>query len=117
MDTEYEILAVLWDGPRPRSEIIRSISERRGGCEPSPRSVYPSLQMLEDGDFVRSSSLGEPRIYSLTGTGSDLLAERAAQNERAAEQPDVECPVARAMTIVRMLAATAGQIARNTLAR
>jgi DNA-binding PadR family transcriptional regulator len=76
MDAEYEILAILWEGPRSRNEIVRAIGERRG-LEPSPLSVYPSLQMLEDGDFVRLAGAADRRTYTLTGKGSALLAELA----------------------------------------
>jgi DNA-binding PadR family transcriptional regulator len=118
MDTEYEILAVLWEGPRPRSEILASISERNRGLEARASSVYPSLQVLEDGDFLRVSVLGEKRLYSLTGKGSDLLAERAALNERGAPSlQDADSPIARGMTIVRMLAGMARHIASNKFAR
>src|SRR5215469_13227403 len=116
MDAEYEILATLWEGPQTRNGLVRSISERRD-FESMPRTIYPSLQMLEDGDFVRSSPQGERRLYTLTGKGSDLLAQRAEQRESAPTESaggDPACPVGRSMRVVRVLARAATQIARYT---
>lgn len=118
-DVEYDILAVLWDAPRQRTEIVRAVGDRRGTL-PHPREVYPPLQMLADGDFVRTSTnTGDQRLYTLTQKGSDLLAERAAFYETAlprAHDPE-SCPVARGMMIVRILAHMASRIARQRLAR
>ncbi len=41
---------------------------------PSPGSIYPALQMLEDGDFVRGSERDGKRVYEITDTGRELLA-------------------------------------------
>lgn len=117
MDAEYEILAVLWDGPRARNEIVRSVEERKA-VRPSAGSIYPSLQMLEDGDFVRASLLGEQRVYSLTEKGSDLLARRAELYEHAAPVDlDAPCPFALSASIARGVGRMAGWIARNAIAR
>ena len=49
---KFEILAVLTSGPRHGYDIMLEI-EAKTGMRPSAGSIYPALQMLEDGDFVR----------------------------------------------------------------
>lgn len=66
-------LAVLWalaDGPGHGYEVMRRMEERSGGAwRPSPGSVYPTLQMLEDEGLVRSREEDGTRVYELTDTG------------------------------------------------
>jgi DNA-binding PadR family transcriptional regulator len=51
-------------------EIMRRLEEMSGGLwRPSPGSVYPTLQMLEDEGLVRSSEINGSRTYTLTDTG------------------------------------------------
>jgi len=73
---EYDILRILWDGPRHGYDIILAI-EQQLRCRPSPSSVYPALQMLEDGDFVTGRLIEGKRIYTLTDAGSELLAQHS----------------------------------------
>jgi DNA-binding PadR family transcriptional regulator len=57
-------------------EMIQEIAERSGGAwKPSPGSVYPTLQLLEDEDLIVSRSEGGKKLFSLTETG------RAAADE------------------------------------
>ena len=76
------------DGPRHGYEIMLAIEERRGGIRPSPGSIYPSLQLLEDEEFVTSSEAGGKRVYTLTDKGREHLAKRA--EERAREEDEVD---------------------------
>jgi DNA-binding PadR family transcriptional regulator len=69
---KYDVLAILADGPRHGYEIMLAIEERRG-FRPSPGSIYPALQMLDDGDFVSSSEVDGKRVYSITDKGRELL--------------------------------------------
>ena len=65
--------AVLWalaDGPGHGYEVMRRLEERSGGAwRPSPGSVYPTLQMLEDEGLVRSREEEGTRVYELTDAG------------------------------------------------
>ncbi|MGH9086668.1 MAG: PadR family transcriptional regulator [Acidimicrobiales bacterium] len=65
--------AVLWaltEGPAHGYEVMRRLEDRSGGMwRPSPGSVYPTLQMLEDEGLVRSRADGGTRTYELTDTG------------------------------------------------
>jgi DNA-binding PadR family transcriptional regulator len=64
------VLAALRDGPAHGYEVMRSLEERSGGIwRPSPGSVYPTLQMLEDEGLVRSETREGTRTYELTDAG------------------------------------------------
>jgi DNA-binding PadR family transcriptional regulator len=84
-DVKYVVLELLSEGPRHGYDIIRGIEERHG-VRPSAGSVYPTLQMLEDGDFVRSEQVDGKRIYTITDSGREMLANRAADPEESAGQ-------------------------------
>lgn len=79
-DMKYLVLEVLADGPRHGYEIIGAIEERRG-FRPSPGSIYPTLQMLEDGGFVTGADVEGKRVYTITPTGRDMLQNRAPDAE------------------------------------
>jgi DNA-binding PadR family transcriptional regulator len=64
------ILALLKDQPRHGYEIIQEIAERSGGAwKPSPGSVYPTLQLLEDEGLISSASEGGKKLFTLTEAG------------------------------------------------
>lgn len=48
-------------------EMIQEIAERSGGAwKPSPGSVYPTLQLLEDEGLIASESEGGKKLFALT---------------------------------------------------
>ena len=64
------ILVALRDEPAHGYEVMRRLEEMSGGLwRPSPGSVYPHLQMLEDEGLVQSSDVDGSRMYTLTDTG------------------------------------------------
>ncbi|KUM92448.1 PadR family transcriptional regulator [Streptomyces cellostaticus] len=72
------ILALLKDRPMHGYEMIQEIAERSGGAwKPSPGSVYPTLQMLEDEGLITSESEGGKKLFSLTGSGRSAAEEGA----------------------------------------
>lgn len=71
---KYDILGILWDGPRHGYDIMLTIEELRG-YRPSPGSIYPALQMLEEGDFLTGQEIDGKRVYTITDKGSELLAK------------------------------------------
>lgn len=75
-DMKFLVLETLTGGPRHGYEIIVAIEEKRG-FRPSPGSVYPTLQMLEDGGFVSAAEIDGKRVYTITDAGRALLANRA----------------------------------------
>ena len=51
-------------------EMIQEIAERSGGAwKPSPGSVYPTLQLLEDEGLITSASEGGKKLFTLTEAG------------------------------------------------
>src|SRR6266851_5739096 len=78
-DLKYVILDLLKDQPRHGYDIIRALEERmRGRYRPSPGSVYPTLQMLEDLGYVTSSQQEGKKVYSITDDGRRYLTEQAS---------------------------------------
>lgn len=69
-DVRASILALLKDRPMHGYEMIQEIVERTGGAwKPSPGSVYPTLQMLEDEGLIVSESEGGKKLFTLTEAG------------------------------------------------
>jgi DNA-binding PadR family transcriptional regulator len=78
-DVRAAALALLADGPRNGYQIIQDIGERSDGLwRPSPGSVYPALQQLEDeGLIAATTGEGGRRAYELTPEGRDYVAAHA----------------------------------------
>ncbi|MBM7169859.1 helix-turn-helix transcriptional regulator [Streptomyces sp. G44] len=71
-DVRASILALLRDRPMHGYEMIQEIAERSGGAwKPSPGSVYPTLQLLEDEGLISSASEGGKKLFSLTDAGRE----------------------------------------------
>ncbi|WP_460769544.1 PadR family transcriptional regulator [Nocardiopsis nanhaiensis] len=79
-DVRTGILMLLAEEPRSGYEIIREGRERSGGVwRPSPGSIYPMLQQLEDeGLIAQTEGEGRRRPYQLTDEGIDYLEENGA---------------------------------------
>jgi DNA-binding PadR family transcriptional regulator len=76
-DIKYLLLDLLRERPKHGYEMIKELETRFSGFyAPSPGSVYPTLQMLEDRGYVRSVTDDGKRVYSLTDEGRAYLAER-----------------------------------------
>jgi len=76
-DLKYVILELLKDQPRHGYDIIRALEERmRGYYRPSPGSVYPTLQMLEDLGYVTSTQQEGKKVYTITAEGLRYLEEQ-----------------------------------------
>ncbi|CAL9596456.1 PadR family transcriptional regulator [Streptomyces sp. enrichment culture] len=69
-DVRASILALLRERPMHGYEMIREIAERSGGAwKPSPGSVYPTLQLLEDEGLIASEADGGKKLFALTDDG------------------------------------------------
>ncbi len=74
------ILALLVERPMHGYEMIQEIDQRTGGVwRPSPGSVYPTLQLLEDEGLITSEESGGRKRFTLTDQGRPEAAE-AAEN-------------------------------------
>ncbi|MCX4976198.1 MULTISPECIES: PadR family transcriptional regulator [unclassified Streptomyces] len=75
-DVRASILALLKDRPMHGYEMIQEIAERSGGAwKPSPGSVYPTLQLLEDEGLITSAAEGGKKLFSLTEAGRTAADE------------------------------------------
>jgi DNA-binding PadR family transcriptional regulator len=64
------VLIALREEPAHGYEVMRRLEEMSGGLwRPSPGSVYPHLQMLEDEGLLQSSDVDGSRTYTLTDAG------------------------------------------------
>ena len=64
------ILSVLSEEPMHGYQIMQKLEERSGGMwRPSPGSVYPTLQLLEDQGFIKGEEVEGRRVFSLTEAG------------------------------------------------
>jgi DNA-binding PadR family transcriptional regulator len=64
------ILALLLERPMHGYEMISELESRTGGVwRPSPGSVYPTLQLLEDEGLIESEESGGRRRFTLTDAG------------------------------------------------
>lgn len=75
-EIKFVILRLLQEKPRHGYEIIKALEERLAGCyTPSPGTVYPTLQLLEDQGYVRVVEEGGKKVYHLTPEGEAFLEE------------------------------------------
>src|SRR6266849_269932 len=75
-DMKYVILKLLGDKPRHGYEVMKELEERMHGCySPSPGTVYPTLQWLEDEGLVVARDVEGKKVYEITDTGRAFLDE------------------------------------------
>lgn len=76
-DVRSAILHLLAEEPMHGYQIMSELSERTEGLwQPSPGSIYPTLNQLEDEDLVRAEEQAGKKVYSLTDEGrSQVEAE------------------------------------------
>jgi len=73
-NVKFAILDLLKEKPRHGYDIIKEMEERSGGVySPSPGVIYPTLQALEDQDFVKSAEEDGKKVYSITDAGLAYL--------------------------------------------
>lgn len=79
-DVQSAILALLKEQNMHGYQIIQELSERSGGAwNPSPGSIYPTLQLLEDSGLVTSEKDGGRRVFTLTDAGHIQADSRSAE--------------------------------------
>ena len=80
-DVRAAILALLAERPMHGYEMIQELEARTGGVwRPSPGSVYPTLQLLEDEDLITGEEGEGRRRFTLTDAGR---AEAERQGQRS----------------------------------
>lgn len=79
-DIKYILLTLLAEQPQHGYQLIKELEARQGGFyRPSPGSIYPTLQLLEERGYLTSEQLEGKRVYTITDGGRQLLAERGSQ--------------------------------------
>jgi len=74
------VLALLAEEPRHGYSIMTELAERSGGWwRPSPGSVYPVLQQLQDEGLVTSQDADGRRVFSLTDEGRAYVRANAEE--------------------------------------
>jgi len=62
-------------------QVIQELTERsRGMWRPSPGSIYPTLQQLQDEGLVRSQEIEGRRVFELTDAGRAEVERRGDQS-------------------------------------
>jgi DNA-binding PadR family transcriptional regulator len=75
-DMKYVILKLLREKPMHGYEVMKELEEQTHGCyKPSPGTVYPTLQWLEDEGLVKAEEVGGKKVYSVTDAGREFLSE------------------------------------------
>jgi DNA-binding PadR family transcriptional regulator len=75
-DVRAAILDVLATEPMNGYQVIQQIADRTGGAwKPSPGSVYPTVQQLEDEGLVEGVEEGGRRLLRLTPSGRRYVEE------------------------------------------
>jgi DNA-binding PadR family transcriptional regulator len=113
-DVRAAALALLAEEPMNGYQIIQAIGERSDGVwRPSPGSVYPALQQLEDeGLVVAEAADGGRRAYRLTDEGRAYVEAhpeevRAPWDALAGSVPDAAIEMRR---LIGQLASAAFQV-------
>jgi DNA-binding PadR family transcriptional regulator len=88
------ILALLAERPMHGYEMIQELENRTGGVwRPSPGSVYPTLQLLEDENLIAGEEVEGRKRFALTDAGR-AEAERYAQRAPWEEATEGIAPAA-----------------------
>jgi DNA-binding PadR family transcriptional regulator len=86
-DIRTAALLLLAEEPRNGYEIMREVQERSvGAWSPSPGSVYPALQQLEDEGLIRSEEVDGRKLFRLTDEGLAKVKERDPEQPAPWEQ-------------------------------
>jgi DNA-binding PadR family transcriptional regulator len=115
-DIRTAALLLLADEPRNGYQIMQEVEERSDGAwRPSPGSVYPALQQLEDEGLIRSQESDGRKLFELTDAGRKLVEERDADARAPWEQAGVEVSdqMRELGKLIREVAFAAAQVMRT----
>ena len=81
-DVRAAVLVLLAEQPMHGYQIIQEIAERSGGVwQPSPGSIYPVLQQLEDEGLILIEQTEGRKVANLTEAGRAYVEENRAEFE------------------------------------
>ena len=124
-DVRQALLTLLAEEPRNGYQLMQEIERRSEGVwRPSPGSVYPALQQLEDEGLVRAEEADGRKLFHLTEAGRAAAAETSGEGapwDVASESVDSEVwelfNVARQVGMAIFQIAQAGTAEQNAAAR
>ena len=89
-DVRAAVLVLLEERDRNGYQLIQELSERsKEMWRPSPGSIYPVLQQLEDEGLVAVTSTESGRTYGLTDSGRAFVAQNREQLGRPWESAEI----------------------------
>jgi DNA-binding PadR family transcriptional regulator len=112
------VLVLLDEQPMHGYQLIQEIEERSGGVwQPSPGSVYPVLQQLEDEGLVRIEHSSGRKVAHLTEAGRTYVEDKRAELEAAwntgsANVDERVTEIRNLFPLIQQIAAAAKQLAR-----
>jgi DNA-binding PadR family transcriptional regulator len=76
-DVRAAVLALLAEEPMHGYQVIQELAQRSDGAwTPSPGSIYPALQLLQDEGLVTATENDGKRVFTLTPAGQAEAASR-----------------------------------------
>ncbi|MGB5963688.1 MAG: PadR family transcriptional regulator [Coleofasciculaceae cyanobacterium] len=112
-EIKYLLLTLIAEQPQHGYQLIKELEARQGGFyRPSPGSVYPTLQLLEEGGYLISEQVEGKRVYTITDSGRELLAERDNAGGLR-ERVDTQQPLIELKDAVTDLKGAVMQVARG----
>jgi DNA-binding PadR family transcriptional regulator len=79
-DVRAAALLLIAEAPRNGYQLMQEIENRSGGVwRPSPGSMYPVLQQLEDEGLVHPTGPEGRRVFELTDEGRAYMKDHAAE--------------------------------------
>ncbi len=115
-DIRTAALLLLAEEPRNGYQIMQEVEERSDGAwRPSPGSVYPALQQLEDEGLIRSEEIDGRKLFRLTDAGQAQLKDRGEDAPTPWEQMsgDVSDQVTELAKLAREVAFAFAQVMRT----
>lgn len=86
-DLKYVILEMLAERPMHGYEVMNRLEEHtKGAYRPSPGTVYPTLQWLEDEGLVRIEETEGKKVYHVTDAGRQFLKDNRSQVDEIFER-------------------------------
>jgi DNA-binding PadR family transcriptional regulator len=86
-DIRTAALLLLAEEPRNGYQIMQEVEQRSDGVwRPSPGSVYPALQQLEDEGLIRSEEIDGRKLFALTEEGRTHVEKRGDEQAAPWEQ-------------------------------
>jgi DNA-binding PadR family transcriptional regulator len=115
-DIRTAALLLLAEEPRNGYQIMQEVEERSEGVwRPSPGSVYPALQQLEDEGLIRSEEIDGRKLYAITDEGRAQVQRRGEQEPAPWEEMsgDVSEQAAELARLAREVASAFAQVMRT----